>query len=108
MTNKPMEKQHYKIPDQFFFRLHHVRPRFKNDVENVLIYVAESIAKLHAMREREFANHLIKSIYLYPGNANKEVKTIQNWRTEISSLFGLIQHNSDGFAEAGRRVCFIN
>ena len=36
----------YQVPNQFYFRIHHVRPRFKNDVENVLIFVAESIAKL--------------------------------------------------------------
>ena len=27
----------YRIPDEYFFRLHHVRPRFKGDIENVLI-----------------------------------------------------------------------
>ena len=25
----------YQIPDEYFFRLHHVRPRFKGDIENV-------------------------------------------------------------------------
>ena len=25
----------YKIPEQFYFRIHHARPRFKNDIENV-------------------------------------------------------------------------
>ena len=29
----------YKIPDEYFFRIHHVRPRFKGDIENVLIYM---------------------------------------------------------------------
>ena len=26
----------YKVPDEYYFRIHHVRPRFKDDVENVL------------------------------------------------------------------------
>ncbi len=94
----------YKIPEQFYFRIHHARPRFKNDVENVLIYVAENIAKLNPMSEADFAQRLNQAIYGYPGNAHKEVKTINNWRTEISSLFGFVQHNDNNIAEAGRRA----
>lgn len=94
----------YKIPEQFYFRIHHARPRFKNDVENVLIYVAESIAKLEPMPEADFAQRLNQAIYGYPGNAHKELKTINNWRTEISSLFGFVQHNDNDIAEAGRRA----
>ncbi len=94
----------YEIPEQFYFRIHHARPRFKNDVENVLIYVAESIAKLNPMSEADFAQRLNQAIYGYPGNAHKELKTINNWRTEISSLFGFVQHNDNNIAEAGRRA----
>ncbi len=94
----------YKIPEQFYFRIHHARPRFKNDVENVLIYVAENIAKLTPMSESDFAQRLNQAIYGYPGNAHKELKTINNWRTEISSLFGFVQHNDNDIAEAGRRA----
>ena len=36
----------YQIPDEYFFRLHHVRPRFKGDIENVLIYIAEEISRV--------------------------------------------------------------
>lgn len=94
----------YKTPEQFYFRIHHARPRFKNDVENVLIYVAESITKLKPMPEADFAQKLNEAIYGYPGNAHKELKTINNWRTEISSLFGFVQHNDNDIAEAGRRA----
>lgn len=94
----------YKIPDQYYFRIHHARPRFKNDVENVLIFVAESIAKLEPMQEEDFAQRLNQAIYSYPGNAHKELKTINNWRTEISSLFGFVQHNENNVAEAGQRA----
>ena len=41
------EVKTYKIPDEYFFRLHHVRPRFKNDVEEVLLYVATSISEMN-------------------------------------------------------------
>ena len=94
----------YKVPSQFYFRIHHARPRFKSDVENVLIFVAESIAKLSPMSEADFAKKLNQAIYGYPGNANKELKTINNWRTEISSLFGFVQHNPGDIAEPGRRA----
>ena len=26
----------YKIPDEYYFRVHHVRPRFKGDIESLL------------------------------------------------------------------------
>jgi len=94
----------YQVPQQYYFRIHHARPRFKNDVENVLIYVAECISKLDPMPEADFALRLNQAIYDYPGNAHRALKTINNWRTEISSLFGFVQHNGDGTAEAGRRA----
>ena len=94
----------YTIPKQYYFRIHHPRPRFKNDVENVLIYVAENISKLDPMPESDFAQRLNQAIYGYPGNAHKELKTINNWRTEISSLFGFVQHHDNDIAEAGLRA----
>ncbi|MBD5110976.1 MAG: hypothetical protein HDT42_00340 [Ruminococcaceae bacterium] len=36
----------YNIPEEYYFRIHQIRPRFKDDVENVLIYMATEIAKL--------------------------------------------------------------
>ena len=48
-------KKKYKIPDDYFFRLHHVRPRFKNDVEEVLLYVATSISE--SCFQKLSANH---------------------------------------------------
>jgi len=41
----------YKIPKEFKFRMHHIRPRFKNDIESVLIYMAESISRLPSMEK---------------------------------------------------------
>lgn len=94
----------YQIPEEYYFRIHHPRPRFKNDVENVLIYVAQSISELEPMPEADFAQRLNDAIYRYPGNANKTPKTINNWRTEISSLFGFVRHVDGNIAEAGRRA----
>lgn len=42
-------------------------------------------------------------IYRYPGNAHRELKTINNWRTEISALFGFIEHG-ENIDKPGRRA----
>ena len=44
----------YQIPPQYFYRLHHVRSRFKNDVEEVLLYVANAITELDEMPKQAF------------------------------------------------------
>jgi hypothetical protein len=84
----------YRIPDEYFFRIHHVRPRFKGDIENVLIYMAEEISKVGERPTDEFVSAVNAAIYRYPGNAHRELKTINNWRTEISALFGFIEHTA--------------
>lgn len=83
----------YKIPDEYYFRIHHVRPRFKGDIENVLIYMAEEITAVGEQPIDDFNNSVNSAIYNYPGNAHRKLKTINNWRTEISALFGFIEHS---------------
>jgi len=90
-----MNNKIYKTPKEYFFRIHHIRPRFKNDVENVLFYMATEIAKLSPDKHNAFKEKLNNTIKLYPGNASKNIKTINNWRTEISSLFGLIEYDGE-------------
>ena len=93
----------YKIPEEFYFRIHHVRPRFKGDIENVLIYVAEELARVGERPVDEFVQAVNAALYRYPGNAHRELKTINNWRTEISALFGFIEH-TDTTDKPGRRA----
>lgn len=78
----------YKIPDEYCFPIHHVRPRFKNDMENVLLYMARCCASLKNLPMEEYKERLFSMIQLFPENAGKKDKTIDNWRTEISALFG--------------------
>jgi hypothetical protein len=85
----------YKIPSEFFFRIHHIRPRFKSDVESVLYFMANEIAKIEPMEHSSFREKLNALIKLYPGNATKKIKTINNWRTEISALFGLVEYENE-------------
>lgn len=90
-----MKKQiKYKIPDKYFFRLHHVRPRFKNDVEEVLLYVATSISEINVLEEKEFNLVLNKVLFNFKKNLSSTQKTIDNWRTEISALFAFIQEKN--------------
>lgn len=93
----------YKIPEEFYFRIHHVRPRFKGDIENVLIYMAEEITRVGEQPTDEFIKRVNEAIYGYPGNAHRELKTINNWRTEISALFGFIEH-TETTDKPGRRA----
>lgn len=93
----------YKIPEEYFFRIHHIRPRFKGDIENVLIYMAEEITAVGEKPTNEFISSVNAAIYRYPGNAHREIKTINNWRTEISALFGFIEH-TDTTDRPGRRA----
>lgn len=85
----------YKVPDSFYHRLHQVRPRFKNDIENVLLYVATEISKLPEQPLDVFNERLFGAIWLYGGNATKTKKTIDNWRTEIAALFGFIEEDQE-------------
>lgn len=93
----------YKIPEEYYFRIHHVRPRFKGDIENVLIYVAEELDRVGEKPTDEFVQAVNNALYQYPGNAHRELKTINNWRTEISALFGFIEH-TETTDKPGRRA----
>jgi len=85
----------YKIPDEYFFRLHHVRPRFKTDVEEVLLYVATSISEMEEASKGDFKTSLNEVLFKFKKNSTSSQKTIDNWRTEISALFGFIQETND-------------
>ena len=94
------EVRTYKIPDEYFFRLHQVRPRFKNDVEEVLLYVATSISEMTVLPEKKFNDELNKVLFGFNKNSTSTKKTIDNWRTEISALFAFIQE-TEGHLQPG-------
>ena len=94
----------YKTPDEYYYRLHHVRPRFKGDIENVLLFMATEITKLPDLSYNEFNELINNAVRRYPGNAIKKLKTINNWRTEISVLFAFFIERSNGITTAGQRA----
>lgn len=92
----------YRVPLQYEFPLHHVRPRFKNDVENVLLFMAQESCKIPDSPYKEYSKAFNAAIRLYPGKEGVKEKTINNWRTEISSLFGFyIEDKQIGFTKTG-------
>ncbi|HDI3162925.1 TPA: hypothetical protein PMB15_001963, partial [Vibrio cholerae] len=85
----------YKTPEAYLFPLHIVRPRFKNNVENVLFYMAKEISSVTGSIDSVALNKVISG---FPGNNLSKTKTVDNWRTEISALLGLMQYkNNFGF-----------
>ena len=92
----------YSVPQEYYFRMHQVRPRFKSNIESVLLYVSTEVAKLESQPLEDFNTSLFNAIRLYTGNATKKAKTIDNWRTEIAALFGFIEEdNVNKTAKAG-------
>ena len=85
----------YIVPKNYFYRIHHIRPRFKNDVENVLFYLASELSRMEPEEHSLFSSKFNEAIKLFPGNNSKAIKTINNWRTEISSLFGFIERKGN-------------
>ncbi|MDH5924119.1 hypothetical protein L8R85_24205, partial [Vibrio splendidus] len=83
----------YKTKEVNLLPLHMVRPRFKNNIENVLFYMAKEITSFSGAIDNEVLDGMISS---FPGNSHLSEKTLANWRTEISALFGLMQYE-DGF-----------
>ncbi len=94
----------YIIPEQYFFRIHHCRPRFKGNVENVLIYMATEITRIGDSPKKDFNTALNNAIRCFPGNTILTNKTIDNWRTEISSLFGLFYEDDNKYNHAMLRA----
>jgi len=93
----------YTIPKEFYFPLHQPKPKFKDDVENVLMYMAMEISKIPEQTKESFMKQVNQAIRRFPGNLDRNIKTINNWRTEISSFFGFIEYNANlSICEPGR------
>lgn len=86
----------YEIPSEFFFELHHSRPRFKKDKENVFGNMAFSIVELDGTTTKYFKKNIDIAIRNISGNEKVVPKTIDNWRTEITTLFSMKQQLDDG------------
>ena len=81
----------YKIPQEYYFRLHHCRPRFKGDPESVLLYVAQTYVNIGRQECYAFRDQANNRLLQYADNFGKTIKTMDNWRTEISALFSFVK-----------------
>jgi hypothetical protein len=98
----------YAVPKERFIRLHHCRPRFKTQIENVLLYMTSEICSIGEKPEAEFSSELFEAIKLFPGNSTKADKTIDNWRTEISTLLGLVEYCENGNCKPSSMAKILN
>ena len=88
-----MSDKYYKVPDEYWHRIHFVRPRFKSNIENVLLYMANECCKIPRCSCQEYSDRYYNAIRMFPGNIGMADKTLHNWRTEIPALFGF--YNED-------------
>lgn len=77
----------YQVSDSDWHRIHFVRPRFKGNIENVLLYMANECCKIPDCSCEEYSRRYFNAIKLFPGNIDASDKTLNNWRTEIPALF---------------------
>lgn len=85
--------RYYTIPDRYYHRIHFVRPRFKSNIENVLLYMANECCKIEECSCEEYNVKYTDAIRLFPGNLTASPKTIANWRTEIPALFAFYEED---------------
>lgn len=88
-----MSNKYYIVPDEYWYRIHFVRPRFKSSIENVLLYMANECCKIPRCSCQEYSDRYFNAIRMFPGNIGMSDKTLHNWRTEIPALFGF--YNED-------------
>lgn len=102
-------KKYYKIPEEDYLRIHFVRPRFKSNIENVLLYIANACCKINSCPCREYAERVNNAIRLFPGNAGLTQKTVENWRTEISALCAFYNEDKiSNITETSKLSFFLN
>ncbi len=102
-------KKYYRIPENDYLRIHFVRPRFKSNIENVLLYMANECCKVESTTCKEYAEQINRAIRLFPGNIDLTQKTIENWRTEISALCAFYKEDKkNDITETSRLSFFLN
>lgn len=101
--------KYYKIPDEYWLRIHFIRPRFKSNIENVLLYMAQECSKIGPTDCESYKKQINDAIRMFPGNISITQKTIENWRTEIPALFGFYAEDKiANITKTAKAALFLN
>ena len=104
-----MSVKFYKVPDEYWHRIHFVRPRFKSNIENVLLYMANECCKIPSCSCHEYNERYFNAIRMFPGNIGMTDKTLHNWRTEIPALFSFYNEDkANDVTETSNMAKFLN
>ena len=107
-----MKKQnttYYNLPTEYWHRIHFVRPRFKSNIENVLLYMATECCRIPKLPREEYSEKYMRAIRMFPGNVSMSEKTLHNWRTEIPALFGFYTEDKEtGYTETTKMATFLH
>lgn len=83
----------YRVPSEYRTRIHFVRPRFKNNMENVLLFFANACCRIEDCDCTTYSSKLSRLLRGFPGNSRISDKTIANWRTETPALFAFYKED---------------
>ena len=98
---------YYKVPNNYWFRIHFVRPRFKGNIENVLLYMANECCRIPKCSCEEYNKKYFNAIKMFPGNIDMADKTLHNWRTEIPALFGFYKEDKENDVTETSKMAFF-
>ena len=100
---------YYQVPNKYWYRIHFVRPRFKGNIENVLLYMANECCRIPKCSCEEYNQKFFNAIRRFPGNIDATKKTLDNWRTEIPALFGFYNEDkANGVTETSEMARFLH
>ncbi|WP_455107206.1 protein NO VEIN domain-containing protein [Porphyromonas sp.] len=103
------EITYYQVPDKYWYRIHFVRPRFKSNIENVLLYMANECCRIPKCSCEEYSRRYFNAIKMFPGNIDMADKTLHNWRTEIPALFGFYKEDKEAdTTETSKMAIFLH
>lgn len=103
------EVTYYQVPDKYWHRIHFVRPRFKGNIENVLLYMANECCRIPRCSCQEYSSRYLNAIKMFPGNFDMADKTLHNWRTEIPALFGFYKEDKEAnITETSKMAVFLH
>lgn len=106
---RKQEVKYYYVPDEFWYRIHFVRPRFKSNIENVLLYMANECCRIPKCSCAEYSRRYFNAVKMFPGNIDAADKTLHNWRTEIPALFGFYKEDKKlNVTETSQMAIFLH